>query len=253
MEKVLVVSPPTIDLIDGEPRPGGPGLYAGLSFSMLRARPILIGPVGVETLETAWAERRLGLERIGYPTVEPGAVFKLSYQGPERIVKAIHRPPPIDHVKVLEALSREFWDAVLLSPLSGEETGHLLALLWQHARLVVVDAQGYHRSGLKKVLNARGLYQVVHASGPEAAGLGAWGLLVETNGMGEIRLSSPWISGVINPVGPRLRDPTGAGDIFTATLTLGLLRGATPLEAVREAAAIVPELLPRIQEAIGNV
>ncbi len=250
MEKILVIAPPTIDLVEGEPRPGGPGLYAGLALSILGAKPTLAGPIGVETLPAVAAERRLGLERVGYPTTRPGAVFSLTYRGQERRVETIHRPPPIDHGEILKTLTRASWDMILLSPLSGEEAGHLLPLLWQYTGLVVVDAQGYHRVGLKKVLDAPGLYQVLHASGQEASGLGHWGVLVETNGPGKIRLATPWASWMLDPEGPRLADPTGAGDVFTAALALGLLRGYSLPEAARKAAALVPVLLPRIQEAI---
>jgi 1D-myo-inositol 3-kinase len=32
------------------------------------------------------------------------------------------------------------------------------------------------------------------------------------------------------------RDPTGAGDVFGAALTVGLWRGSSPMDAAREAA-----------------
>lgn len=252
MEKALVLSPPTLDLLPSGARPGGPGLYTGLALKKLGARPSLAGPIGYMTRETVELERSLGLERLGYHTTHPGAVFRLEYTPQGRRVHTLHPPPGMDTVEAARALSQAWWDAVILSPLAGEEAGAVLRLLWQHTRLTVVDVQGYHRAGLKAALGGAGLYQVLHASQEEAEDLKPAGVMVVTNGLEPIRVYTPWAQLRVDPVGPPLEDPTGAGDVFTGALALGLLRGMELGEAVEWAASTVPRLLPGIHEVIMN-
>ncbi len=247
------MSPPALDIVNGSWRPGGPGLYAGIALKLVGAKPLLVGPIGYMTLATVAVEREAGLARLGYSTTSPGAVFEIRYRGDERSVEPLHQPPALDTVEVLKAVRRLYWDAVILSPLLGEEAGWLLPLLWSSARLVVVDVQGYSRAGLVDVVGGRGVHQLLHASrGEDVWGEEPWGIAVVTDGMGPIRVYTSWGEEVVvDPVGPRLSDPTGAGDAFTGLLAVMLLRGYSLGDAVERASSMVHIALSKARGYMG--
>ena len=249
--RVLVVSPPALDIEGGRARPGGPGVYAGGALALLGHRVAAVGPVGYCTLPVASFESLVGVERLGYPVVGPGYVNELVYTGGGRIVRPLSRVPAFDPSMVARA-SQDYWDAIIVSPLWGEDPGALLGLLHSSTRLLVVDVQGYARAGVEPWLLYRGI-QILHAGDGEPWEPGSASIVVATGGPGPVRVY--WrgrLEGVYRPRPWRLRDPTGAGDVFTALLLDAILSGDTLEEAVGWALDMVGPVLERVQAVAGE-
>ena len=251
MVRVLIVSPASTDIVltgrTARVRPGGPALYAGAAASLMGHEAYAYGGWGYENDCTVKAEEMAGVVRLGERSAGGGAVFVLDYRGGERRVVLAGRPPSVC-AGVLAAYRRVDPDLVLVSPLYGDVCPGILPMLRAGA-LVAVDVQGYHRAGMKGQL-LPGSADVIHGSGEEARGLhrSAAPIIVETNGYGPVALSLRGVRVTVleRPPGPRLRDPTGAGDVFTLLLAIHLHRGEPPLEAARLAAGGVPSLLRKV-------
>lgn len=250
--RLLVVSPPTIDVIGDRCRVGGPAVYAGAVFRRLGGLAYAVGPVGFRTLGTVWVERRLGVWRLGYYYGGEGLVFNIKYLGGgRRIVSLESSTNGLDPSVVLSASSGlGLLDAVLLSPLYGEEWGMLAPLLSARSRLVAVDVQGYVRAGLDPSPTSGGAV-LVHASrGEVGEGLPIL-YYVETDGPGDIILvERSGMRLVARPRGGLLRDPTGAGDAYTASLLYYLLEGYPVEDSLELASEVVYSVLPSIQEEL---
>jgi len=247
---LLVVSPPALDLVSEGARPGGPGLYAGAAFTREGGRAAAVGPAGYCTLETVRVEERLGVPRLGYTVSGPGHVNRLVYTGSGRRVDILYTPPALDPGEVAGGLAWG-WDAVLLSPLAGEDPG-VARLLEGRVRVVAVDVQGYARAGVEPWL----LYDrilVVHAGDGEPWRPGAGRVVVVTRGPGPVDVYLDGsLAGRVYPEGA-LGDPTGAGDVFTALFLMGLLEDGDPLSAARRAVERVPEALASIHESLPTL
>ena len=244
--RILVVSPPTLDLVDGVCRAGGPGLYAGATIGALGWRAEAIGPVGYATLESARIERSLGVERLGYHVDGPGFIFRLEYEGSSRRVSQVGVPRVIDASTVL-SLADGYYEAILVSPIYGEEPGILPPLLAGKARVVAVDVQGYYRVGLEAPGGER-LVSLSHTGEEEGGGPSSVYVNIVTRGYGAVTIRYRGGEAVMrDPRGPRLSDPTGAGDAFTGALLVFLSEGYAVEDAVAEASGIVASVLPDIQ------
>jgi len=244
---LLVVSPPALDLVSGRARPGGPGLYAGAAWAMEGGRAAAVGPAGYCTLETVRAEERLGAPRLGYVVAGPGHVNRLVYTATGRQVEIIHPAPALDPQEVAGSLAGG-WDAVLLSPLAGEDPG-VARLLEGGARLVAVDVQGYARVGLEP-WSLYGRLLVVHAGDGEPWRPGAGRVVVVTRGPGPVDVYVDGsLAGRVYPEGGVV-DPTGAGDVFTSLFLLGFLEEGDPVGAARRAVEGVPGALASIHERL---
>lgn len=238
-------------MIGGRCRAGGPALYAGGMFSKLGGRAYSIGPVGYVTSHVVPVEGYLGVERLGYQAGYEGLVFRIDYEGPYRRITLLTRGATFDHQAILSALREVgFVDAILLSPIYGEDWGAVNSLLHGRSRLALLDVQGYVRVGRDPVL-LRGSVGVVHGSSDEIQGSLPAYYTVVTDGPGRIRV---WRSGNLLfetlPRGGVLRDPTGAGDSFSAALAFYLLKGYPVEDAVRLASGDVYSLLPYIHDAL---
>lgn len=252
--KLAVVAPPTLDFIGGACRAGGPAVYAGGVFAGLGGTVTAVGPFGYLTGAVVRVEEELGVRRAGYPVPGPGLVFELEYRGPVRTATPLTEPVALDPQVVLEYLdAHAYFDAVLLDPVYGEDWGGLQPLLSRYARLSGVDVQGYVRVGLDPVA-LRGSAQLAHGSRGELSG-GTMALLtVVTDGPGRITLiESRGPVATVNPVRGMLRDPTGAGDAYTAALLHHILEGYTLGDSLVYASETVVSRLPLIHEAAGRV
>ena len=244
--RILVVSPPTLDLIDGRCRAGGPGLYAGVTIRVLGWRAEAVGPVGYVTLESVRVERSLGVERLGYQVDGPGFVFRIEYEDSSRRVSQVGVPRVIDTSAVL-SLADGYYEAVLVSPVYGEEPGTLPPLLAGRAGLVAVDVQGYYRVGLGAPGGER-LVSLSHTGEEEGEGPSSVYVNVMTRGYGTVTVQYRGGEEFLrDPRGPRLSDPTGAGDAFTGALLVLLAEGYAVEDAVAEASEVVASVLPDIQ------
>ncbi|MCE4619713.1 MAG: PfkB family carbohydrate kinase [Desulfurococcales archaeon] len=244
--RILVVSPPTLDIINGECRAGGPSLYAGATIGALGWRAEAVGPVGYVTLESARIERSLGVERLGYRVDGPGFVFRLEYEGSSRRVSQVGVPRVIDAGTVL-SLAEGYYEAVLISPVYGEEPGILPPLLAGRAGLAAVDVQGYYRVGLEAPGGER-LVSISHSGEEEGGGPSSVYVNIVTRGYGTVTIQyRGGVASLRDPRGPRLGDPTGAGDAFTGALLVFLAKGYAVEDAVVEASEVVASVLPDIQ------
>ncbi len=259
---LLLVSPPATDLIlrpgsYRRARPGGPALYAGAAAAVLGYRALAVGRWGWANACSVAAERILGVERLSPAEPSMGAVFLLDYTGPERRVEALSRPPATPLDEALRTIGSSRPPAAVINPLYGDLHPGLPALLRGSLPILGLDIQGYARAGLLEAL-PRGSADIVHASAGEAplealARLG--GLTVVTSGYGPAWLLGGGGRSLLfkKPLGPRLEDPTGAGDAFLALLVILMLEGLDPAEAAVEASRLVAGALELASEAAGSV
>lgn len=268
MPSLLVVSPPTLDyIVSGGTilsRPGGPALYSLFGASMRGWRVYAVGPWGWETLESVAVERELGVERVGYPAAGRGAVFRHEYRSGRRFSEILGRPEGLRVDEFIRALDGVRPDAVLVSPITGEEAGYIASLLAQRSdvKCVGLDIQGYVR-GYGDVwegfLPAARSY-VVHMSSDDtgeegvskvAEATAGRSLIVYTRGTGPITVVTGSLAEVLP--GPRktVGDPTGAGDIFTSITLAEYCTHGDIVAAVRRAVDLAPEALEEARKTLG--
>ena len=261
MPGLVVVSPPTLDLIRVGGRvytkPGGPALYGGFGARLVGVGVVSVGPVGYLTLESARAEALLGVSRGGYGTSSPGFVFSHEYESGYRRSTVLHRGPAMDPQRVIDVVDSARPDMALLSPIYGEEWGLLAEALRQMVDCMALDLQGYVRAGLgDRFLGVvRGRYTLLHASdediGPGLLSrLHSNGYIVYTAGTGPIRVIYGRGSIDVTVGGPKrvVKDPTGAGDVFTA---LALYRFCSTWD-IEEAVKYSVEKTPEVLEAVNT-
>jgi ribokinase len=234
---VLTVGHVTNDFLSDAVYPGGAALYAGLAAVALGAEVTLVtraGPdfVGRHLLgqfhhvqllpasrTTAFDERYIGARRIGRLLTRAGSV---------------NSPLPSA-------------DVVLLCPVTDEVPPSALAV--RPARLLAAGLQGWLRAFATDgsstpwpLLDARPFSgcDLVCCSAEDLAGLGPETLdalratvrnVAVTDGASGARLYAGAEGWHIAPLGVDAVDPTGAGDVFLATLALQLARGVPLLEA----------------------
>jgi sugar/nucleoside kinase (ribokinase family) len=230
---------------------------------MVGWRVYAVGPWGWETVDTTAVERDVGVERLGYQAAGRGAVFRHVYGPRGRVSEILGRPEGFRVEEVLRAVDEVRPDAVLISPVTGEEAGHAAALLAQRSdvRCVALDVQGYVRGyggswpGL--LPGARTL--LVHmSSDDEGAGealrwVAGRHLLVYTRGAGPVTIAGPGgLSASLPGPSKIVRDPTGAGDIFTAIALAEWCSGAPVEEAVARALEKTPEALEEARRTLGQ-
>jgi len=255
--RVLIAAPASTDtVVTGRAsysRPGGPALYAGGAAALLGHEVYAYGGWGHENLCTIRAERAMGVERFSLPSPGPGAVLMLDYTMPGRRV-AIKSPPPRVCTGLLRAVRILRPDLVIVSSIHGDICPQVLPLVRHHAT-TVLDVQGYHRAGMKSLIPG-GAADAIHATGREAQGIpgGAAPVIVETSGYGPVRMIKAEGETLLldKPPGPRLEDPTGAGDVFTLLLALGLARGMSPEEAALSAAGLVHAILGEVHRRVEH-
>ena len=268
MPVVLVASPPTMDYMVYEdsvvPRPGGPALYSSFGASMVGWRVYAVGPWGWETMATTRVEWELGVERLGYQAAGRGAVFRHVYMGNRRFSEILGRPEGFRVDELLRAIDEVKPDAILLSPITGEESGYVAELLAHRTdvKCVGLDVQGYVRGfgGVWEAFIPEGRSYLVHISSDDTGEEGVWravglmgsrGVLVYTRGPGPVSLI---IGGSeLRLPGParQVKDPTGAGDIFTTITLASYCESGDIVYAVKRALELTPEALEEARRSLG--
>ncbi len=264
MRSLLVVSPPTLDYIyirgSEVKRAGGPALYASFGASLLGYRVLALGPWGWETAESVTVERDVGVERVGYPFAGRGAVFRHYYVEGKRISEILGRPEAVRLDEFIGSVEDLKPDIVMISPVTGEEAGHVLAAAvpLTTVRCIALDVQGYVRgyNHLWYSFIARSRRLVIHASTDDlseedASLIADRGILVYTRGEGPVTLYDG--TAKIEYSGPRRRvtDPTGAGDIFTAIFSSTYCETLDAESSLRAAVELTPKALEAAREALG--
>lgn len=252
----LIIAPPTIDIIAGTPRPGGPALFSGHALRLHGVEPLAFYPHPPGIYTALSAERRVGVKRLGAARAEcRGPVFIHEYQrGGKRKTRLLEPPCPVDPAEALSYAEHSSPDFVLLSPLYGEEPG-MAAELLGHKYRVYLDLQGYARAGLEP---PRAPIAAAHASSDDmsldeaAAASRRLGWLLYTTGEsgGVILYRGNQVASLPKPI-DKVRDPTGAGDVFTALTAYAVeCRGLDILEAARWASQSVALALKSLGDAL---
>ena len=224
--RALILAPPTLDVIGDSARLGGPALYAGIAFRVLGVEVSAFGPVGWMVQPFTWLELKVGIGRLG--ELEPncaGPVFRHKYHRGGLRTSVLAEPGCVFDIQMaLEAVSIYAPDVVLLSPVWGEDPCFTLARAAANLAPLYLDIQGYARAGYHvecgSGLGARAIHvaredaslvealRIARIMGPVIYTLGEEGgsLLL---GKEQTGLPRPQVT---------VDDPTGAGDVFTATV-----------------------------------
>jgi 1D-myo-inositol 3-kinase len=235
--RVLTVGHLTNDLLADAVHPGGAALYAGLAAVALSHEVTLLTRAG-----TDFTGRQLlaDFHRVELQADARTTAFEERYLGQQRHTRLLHRAGPVE--ALLPAA-----DVVLLCPVAAEVPTSMLAV--RPARLLAAGLQGWLRAfaqdgtSAPRALHDARLFSGCHLvcfSAEDVEGLGP-----ET--LDALRASVPVVAVTLGDAGARLYsgrkgwhipplkvqavDPTGAGDVFLATLALQLASGTPLLEA----------------------
>ena len=250
MPRALIIASPTIDLVGGEIRPGGPGLYAGYALASIGYTVFLHGPLGWLTGIVEHVESRLGLHRVGFPAPwSMGAVFRLEETPGGKRATVLSMPPAFDLQAVLDTVAELAPDLVILSPVYGEDC--ILASTI-YAGMLVVDLQGYSRAGLDCPVRGAIVHLSAEDYGFSSIPHCSPRILVYTLGVrGALVVDGcRWFS----IPGPEnvLEDSTGAGDVYTALFAhYYMATGGDALEAAMKARSLTPLILDDAHRTIG--
>ncbi len=250
-----VYSNPTIDVIGGGARAGGPGLYAALAARILGFEARVYGAIGGDgawVLEE-YTKRGARIGSVQMHLDDKTTRMRIEYRGPGRLILVEELGPLINTIPARSPR--------MVSPVIGEFEANLLHVL---ARGAFVDVQGVVR------VRKRGLLELTHnpicarlledaklvhgdarelgactnsSSIPEmleklvtvsykvsiVLSLGYRGALYLENG--EVYHIPAW--------GPETTDPTGMGDVMLASMVyLNAYEGLSLLDAVRVATVV---------------
>ncbi|MCE4616194.1 MAG: hypothetical protein F7C09_03910 [Aeropyrum sp.] len=260
--RALIVSPPTLDLIEGpwgsESRPGGPGIYAGVAFQRAGCAVDLVGAIGHLTMETVVVEKRLGFNRVGYYESFDGYVFHHIYKAGGRVSRLVTEPRPLDIIRLLDLLRDADYNIILYSPIYGEDSGYIPQYLSSNWRgVVALDIQGYARRWKDGwAPPSKRIASIIHVSSDDSfypSECSSY-ITIYTEGVrggyvdicGGPRLGIP-------PPRKRLENPTGAGDVFTALVLVMLAIGGYSLkESLDRAVDLTAEVLKSANEVLSS-
>lgn len=235
--RVLTVGHVTNDLLANAIHPGGAALYAGLAAVALGNEVTLVTRAGPDFVGRALlgSFRRVELLPDACTTT-----FDERYVGPRRVARLLRRAGPVD-----TALPTA--DVVLLCPVADEVPTSTLAV--RPVRLLAAGLQGWLRafapdgsSVPRPLVDVRPFAgcAVVACSAEDLDGLGLETLtalresvptVAVTDGASGARLYAGGRGWHLSPLPVAAVDPTGAGDVFLATLAIRLAGGAPLLEA----------------------
>ena len=243
---INIYANPTIDKIvfpwGSTVRCGGPGYYASLGLRELGldARLRVFGCHGGEEIVLK------GYKEVGAELVEPPrqsastTSFLLDYRGIERKMYLLNFCGPINCV--------EEGDIAIVSPVYHEAAYRLLEHIYKVHDTVVVDGQGFARRTVGDGLVIRGninLEWFTRATAVKVSIEDVEGLLelvksalkhninlVLTRGYKGVIVVYKGRIYLSKAVGPKARDPTGLGDIFTTLLAIRMHEHSDLLEAV---------------------
>jgi 1D-myo-inositol 3-kinase len=234
---VVTVGHVTNDHLADGVHPGGAALYAGLAAQALGAEVTLLTRAGADFVGRDLFDR---FHRVHVLPAPRTTAFDERYVGTQRVVRLLAQAGPVD-APLPSA------DVVLLCPVTGEVPSSALAV--RPACLLAAGLQGWLRAfGPDGVSTARRLGDaspfagcgLVSCSAEDLAGLGPETLqalravvphVAITDGALGARLYSGAEGWHIPALPVEAVDPTGAGDVFLATLALQLARGAALLDA----------------------
>ena len=233
----------THDVIDGSDRLGGAVTYVSLAASRLGMTTGLVTAAPLDFPLMA-ALHEVPTLTIEHQPASTATSFTLDYSGPVRRVRLLHRGSPI-----VKPTASAPW--VFLGPVIGEVPVH--ALDWFRGSRIVIGLQGWMRApgadgyvvaaeppSLDLLASATAVIYSEHDH-PRPDELAAElasrvPIVVVTRAE---RGATLFDAGkpVHVPAAPAVeRDPTGAGDVFGAALTVALWRGASPVDAATQAA-----------------
>jgi len=256
---INIYANPTIDKIvfreDTIVRCGGPGYYAGLGLKELglNIKLRVFGCHGGEEIVVN------GYRRVGVELVEPSRQFAtttsflLDYRGGERRIYLLSFCGPINRV--------EEGDVAVVAPVYREITYELLKRIYELHDVVVVDGQGFARRAIGNGLVVSGNINLEWFTRVAALKVSVEDVsqplqliqfalkrninLVLTRGYdGAIVVYKGRIY-LAKAVGPKAKDPTGLGDIFTTLLAIEIYENGDFLEAVTTAIRGVGEYVCR--------
>lgn len=239
--RVLTVGHVTNDCLVDAIHPGGAALYGALAAQALGAEVTLLTRAGADFVGSHLLQQLPGAHVLPAPRT---TAFEERYVDGRRSVRLLARAAPIDGP--LPAA-----DVVLLCPVANEVSPSVLAI---RPRLLAAGLQGWLRAfgpdgtAAPVPLADVGAFAgcgLVCCSEEDLAGLGpetlqalraTVPLVAVTDGASGARLYQGPLGWHIPPLRVEAVDPTGAGDVFFAVLSLQLAGGMAPLEAAGWAA-----------------
>jgi len=256
-KQILILGSLTLDFIEGVTRAGGPGLYGGIVASLLGCKALVLGPLGCEDQRILATLKKFSIDYLGPVTVGCGYRFVHKYLGNgRRFSKVICRPRPLSFSD-FRNLNRRL-DGILISPVGCEIPPWIVEWVYNNLSFdaLFLDAQGLIRCYgdlwriLLPTLNA--FYHVsdddLDVFEPMKRGVvcftrGVRGGVVFLEGKPSLKLPPP----------RRLvKDPTGAGDVFTTIALCSYLEGYSISEAFEIASREVEKYLPLVREALDG-
>ncbi|HIQ10892.1 MAG TPA: hypothetical protein EYH26_02820 [Pyrodictium sp.] len=246
---INIYANPTIDKIvfqwDSVVRCGGPGYYAGLGLRELglNARLRVFGCHGGEKIVLE------GYKEVKAELVEPPrqlastTSFLLDYRTSERRMYLLNFCGPIGYV--------EEGDIAIVSPVYHEISNELLEYIYRVHSIVVIDGQGFARRTLSNGLVTSGDIDLDWFTKAVALKVSIEDVrqplqliklalrrdinLVLTRGYEGVIVVHRGRIYMSRAVGPKAKDPTGLGDIFTTLLAIKVYENSNLLEAIATA------------------
>jgi sugar/nucleoside kinase (ribokinase family) len=236
---VVCVGHVTNDRLADAVHPGGGALYAGLAATALGAAVTLVTRAGPDFVGTHLFGHFHHVLALPAPRT---TAFDERYRGERRVVQLLWGASPVD-APLPEA------DVLLLCPVAHEVPDAALAA--RPRRLLAAGLQGWLRSfsavgqAMPHALSDARLFagcDVVTCSAEDLEGLGPETLqalrdtvpvVAVTDGAAGARVYSGTQGWQVAAPAVDAVDPTGAGDVFLATLALQLARGVPLLEAAQ--------------------
>jgi 1D-myo-inositol 3-kinase len=234
--RVVTVGHVTNDQLAGTVLPGGAALYSGLAAAALGAEVTLLTRAGPDFVGSHLFARFHRVHALAAPRT---TTFEERYVGERRVARLLSRAGSLD-VALPSA------DVVLLCPVTDEVPEALLAL---RGCFVAAGLQGWLRafaadgtSEPRPLRNPDAFAgcRLVGCSEEDLAGLGPETLdalrasvqvVAVTDGPAGARLYSGAQGWRLSALSVESVDPTGAGDVFLATLAMQLAGGTPLLEA----------------------
>ena len=235
--RVVTVGHVTNDHLAQAVVPGGAALYAGLAAAALGAEVTLVTCAGADFVGRHLFDRFHRVHALAAPRT---TTFDERYLGERRVVRLLARAGAVD-------MPLPSADVVLLCPVTDEVPDSALTL--GQGCFLAAGLQGWLRafaadgSSKARPLPAASAFagcQLVSCSDEDLSGLGPETLdalrasvrvVAVTEGAVGARLYCGAQGWRLAPLPVEPVDPTGAGDVFLATLAVQLARGTPLLEA----------------------
>ncbi|AEC51081.1 hypothetical protein PNA2_0163 [Pyrococcus sp. NA2] len=221
--KFGIVGNLTIDVINGDKRPGGGAYYSGLVLSKF-GKVVIYTKIG-EDYPRKWLEEIENFAEVVKFKAKSTTKFALHYKNGERTIKVLSKGEMFSRDE-LESISER---NIIINPVANELSPEDVEIFKKPS----LDVQGFIRELRDKVelkeIDGSFLSKafVVHASLEEYLKIrnpGKPDVFAITNGAKEGRLITREGELKFKPRPVSTNDPTGAGDCFLALLTYGILK-----------------------------